>query len=215
MSRARGVPSVVGVMDEKPRTTSRFVVRQKHTMMVNRYTIHPVEDDGSEGPAIAVAQQKRLALAEQVTFYADENRKQPIFRFKARDTLDLGATYDVTDGGGQPLGWFKKEFRKSLTRSTWRMSIPARELEAVGTERSKAVALVRRVWNLALEDVPGPWRFHFDFRTSDGTLVMSSDRRKAMRDVYDVQLPAGPSGSRVDWRVGASMAVALDALQSR
>jgi hypothetical protein len=40
---------------------------------------------------------------------------------------------------------------------------------------------------------------------------MTSDRRKAMRDVYDVDLP----GARVDWRVGASMAVALDALQSR
>jgi hypothetical protein len=217
MSTARRAPSVVGVptINDIPQEMSRLVVRQNHTMMVNRYTIHPVDDAGDEGPAIAAAQQKRLALNEQVTFYADEQRKRPIFRFKARDTLDLGTTYDVTDAGGQPIGWFKKEFRKSLTRSTWRMSIPALDLESVGTERSGAVALIRRVWNLVLEDVPGPWRFHFDFRTPDGTLVMSSDRRRALRDVYDLELPATPSGLRVDWRVGAAMGVALDALQSR
>jgi uncharacterized protein YxjI len=202
-------------MDQSTDTMSRLVVRQKHTLMVNRYTIHRARDGEDDGPAIAVAQQKRLALNEQVTFFADEQRTRPIFRFKARDTLDLGATYDVTDAHGRQLGWFKKEFRKSLTRSTWRLNVPALELEAVGTERSGAVALMRRAWNLVLEDIPGPWRFHFDFRTPDGSLVMSSDRRPAMRDVYDVELPATPSGSRVDWRVGASMAVALDALQSR
>jgi uncharacterized protein YxjI len=226
MSPGRGTPSVVGMTTANASplyattaqpvpSMSRFVVRQKLTMMVNRYTIHPVDDDGNEGPAIAFAQQKRLALNEQVTFYADEQRKRPIFRFKARDALDLSTTYDVTDADGHPIGWFKKEFRKSLTRSTWRMNIPALELESVGTERSGAVALIRRIWNLVLEDVPGPWRFHFDFRTPDGTLVMSSDRRGAMRDVYDVELPATPDGSRVDWRLGAAMAVALDALQSR
>jgi hypothetical protein len=202
-------------MEQRPDTMSRLVVRQQHTIMVNRYAIHPVDDDGGEGAPIALAQQKRLALNEQVTFYEDEKRTRPIFRFKARDTLDLGATYDVTDADGRELGWFKKEFRKSLTRSTWRLNIPALDLESVGTERSRAVALIRRAWNLVLEDLPLPYRFHFDFRTPDGTLVMSSERRKSMRDVYDVELPATPSGSRVDWRVGASMAVALDALQSR
>jgi hypothetical protein len=215
MSGAPAARSFEGVMDETPRTPSRLVVRQKLTMMVNRYTIHPVEDDGHEGPAVAVAQQKRLALNEQVTFYSDEQRKRAIFRFKARDTLDLGATYDVTDAGGQPIGWFKKEFRKSLTRSTWRLGIPALGLEALGTERNSGVALIRRVWNLVLEDVPSPWRLHFDFRTPDGTLIMASDRRRSLGDVYDLELPATPGGWRVDWRVGAAMAVALDALQSR
>jgi uncharacterized protein YxjI len=194
---------------------TRLVVRQKLTALVNRYTIHPVDDAGDEGPAIAAAQQKRLALRERVTFYADEQRTEPLFRFEARDTLDLGTTYDVTDPDGQPIGWFKKEFRKSLTRSTWRLGIPALDLESVGTERSGTVAVIRRIWNLVLEDVPSPWRFHFDFRDADGTVVMSSERRGALRDVYDVELRATRSGSRIDWRVGAAMAVALDALQSR
>lgn len=57
--------------------------------------------------------------------------------------------------------------------------------------------------------------FHFDFNAPDGTLVMSSLRRRAIRDVYEIELPAAPNGWRLDWRVGAAMAVALDALQSR
>jgi hypothetical protein len=41
--------------------------------------------------------------------------------------------------------------------------------------------------------------------------VRSSDRRRALRDVYDLELPATSSGKRF----GAAMAVALGALQSR
>jgi hypothetical protein len=52
----------------------RFTVNQKITMMVNRYEIRSVEANGSAGTLIAVAQQKRMAFKEQVTFYADEAR---------------------------------------------------------------------------------------------------------------------------------------------
>jgi hypothetical protein len=177
MSRGQAAPSLVDMpaMNDTAHGISRLVVRQQATMLVNRYTIHPVDDAGNEAPAIAAAQQKRLALKERVTFYADEQRSRALFGFEARSSMDLGATYDVKDADGRLIGWFKKDFRKSLTRSTWRMGVPALGLEAVGTERSEAVALIRRAWNLLLEDLPGPWRFHFDFRTADGTLVMSSD----------------------------------------
>ncbi|MBB5791215.1 hypothetical protein [Jiangella mangrovi] len=194
----------------------RLTVHQRITPMVNRYAVHTLGIDGREGELIAFAQQKRMALKEQVTFYADEDRSDPpLFAFKARSRLDVGAGHDVTGPAGEPIGWFKKEFRKSLTRSTWTLGEPSLGLEAVGRERSQGVAIVRRVWDIVLNDVPGPWRFHFDFTTADGTLVMSSERRKTLRDAYDVELPALPDGSRLDWRLGAAMAVALDALQSR
>jgi hypothetical protein len=41
--------------------------------------------------------------------------------------------------------------------------------------------------------------------------VLVSERQKAIRDRYAVTVP----DSRLDFRVAASMAVALDALQSR
>lgn len=194
----------------------RFVIRQQITMMVNRYAVHAVDAAGTQGPLVAVAQQKRLAFKEQVTFYADETRSQPVFGFKARQRLDLGATYDVTDPAGAPIGWFRKDFGKSLLRSTWHLG-SADGLEATGTERNSKVAVARRLWDVVpyISDLPSPFVFHFDFTAPDGSVVLSSERRRTLRDVYDVQLPTAADGRRLDWRVGAAMAVALDALQSR
>jgi len=194
----------------------RFTVKQKITMMVNRYEIRSVDANGAEGPLIAMAQQKRMAFKEQVTFYADEARTQPVFGFKARQRMDLAATYDVTDAAGTPIGSFRKEFAKSLLRSTWQLTATD-GLQATGTERNHAVAIGRRLWDVVpvIGDLPSPFLFHFDFTAPDGSIVLSSVRRRSLRDRYDVELPASANGWRLDWRVGAAMAVALDALQSR
>ncbi len=194
----------------------RFTIKQKITMMVNRYEIRSVNPDGGEGPLIAMAQQKRMAFKEQVTFYADEARTQPVFGFKARQRMDLAATYDVTDAAGMPIGSFRKEFAKSLLRSTWQLTTTD-GLQATGTERNQNVAIARRVWEMVpiISEIPSPFLFHFDFTAPDGSIVLSSVRKRTLRDRYDVELPTSPSGWRLDWRVGAAMAVALDALQSR
>ena len=195
----------------------RFHIKQRITLMVNRYEILSVNADGSEGPLIAMAQQKRMAFKEEVTFYTDETRTQPVFSFKARRRLDLNAAYDVTDPSGSPIGLFRKDFTQSLLRSTWHLT-SADGLEALGTERSQAIAIGRRLWGLIPyvgEYVPCPFTFHFDFTASDGFIVLSSVRKRTLRDRYDVTLPTAPNGWRLDWRVGAAMAVALDALQSR
>ena len=194
----------------------RFTVRQKITLMVNRYEIRSVDASGGEGPLIAVAQQKRMAFKEQVTFYSDEAGTQPVFGFKARKRLDLAATYDVTDAGGAPIGSFRKVFRESLLRSTWQLTA-ADGVEAKGTERNPAVAVLRRLWDFLpiLGDLPSPFVFHFDFTAPDGSIVLSSVRKRSLRDRYNVEVPASPDGWQLDWRVGAAMAVALDALQGR
>jgi uncharacterized protein YxjI len=183
--------------------TQRFTLRQKLTMMVNRYELRALGDDGVEGPLIAMAQQKRMAFKEQVTFYADEARTQPVFSFKARQALDLAAVYDVTDAAGQPLGWFQKDFGASLLRSTFNLG--AFGLEARGQERNQAVAIIRRF-------VEVPLAFHFDFTdTQTGAVVMSSERQFSLRDRYTVTVP----DARLDFRLAAAMAVGLDALLQR
>jgi len=194
----------------------RFTIKQKITMMVNRYEIRSVDASGAEGPVIAVAQQKRMAFKEQVMFFADEARTQPVFGFKARQRMDLGGTYDVTDASGTPIGSFRKEFAKSLLRSTWQLTT-ADGLQATGTERNHGIAILRRVWDLipVVGDIPIPFLFHFDFTAPDGSVILTSERKRSIRDRYDVELPATANGWRLDWRVGAAMAVALDALQSR
>ena len=189
----------------------RFALTQKITMMVNRYEIHAVNSAGEPSGLLGVAQQKRMAFKEEVTFYSDESRSTAVFSFKARQRVDLGATYDVLDAGGNPIGSFRKDFGKSLLRSTWHLDAPG--VQAVGTERSSGVALARRAWEFLPvgNNLPSPFLFHFDFVDQGGQLVLSSVRRRALRDRYDVTVP----GARIDGRVAAAMAVALDALQSR
>nr|WP_183659191.1 hypothetical protein [Prauserella isguenensis] len=189
-----------------------FFVRQRITMMVNRYEIRGVGPDGGEGELIAFAQQKRMKLREEIIFYSDETRTRQVFSFKARQKLDVHAEHDVYDEHGQALGGFSKEFGKSLLRSTWQLHGPG--YSAKGQERSKFVAILRRVWTMIpyLGDVWVPFLFHFDFTDNEtGQPVMTSQKGIAIRDKYTISVP----DPRIDVRVAASMAVALDALQSR
>ena len=112
-----------------------FYLKQRFAMTANRFEVVVANPDGSEGASLAWAQQKRLAFKEQVTFYADQARTQPVFGFRARQVVDLGAGYDVVDGAGRPLGYFKKDFGASLLRSTFHVEGPG--LRGTGTERSE------------------------------------------------------------------------------
>lgn len=195
-----------------PMVVPKFFVRQRVTMMVNRYEVLAAAPDGSEGPLLALAEQKRMKLREEVAFFADAGKSRRVFSFKARQRLDVGAEHDVLDEHGQPIGYFRKDFGASLLRSTWHLSAPG--VEAVGQERNPFIAVLRRLWNFlpVLNTIPVPFLFHFDFVDSrTGAVVMSSEKRIALRDHYTVTVP----DPRLDFRVAAAMAVALDALQSR
>ncbi|MCZ7421372.1 MULTISPECIES: hypothetical protein [unclassified Micromonospora] len=182
----------------------QFHIRQRVRFMVNQYEVHSVAPDGSEGGLLAFAQQKRLAFKEQVTIYTDESKQQPLLGFKARQRLDLGATYDVTDHAGNPIGLFRKDFAQSLLRSTWHVEqggLP----NVTGQERSMPVALLRRFVE-SLSWLP----YHFDF-VADGQPVFSVVKKWGLRDRYVVEI----QNPQIDRRLVIAMAVALDALQGR
>jgi uncharacterized protein YxjI len=189
-----------------------FFIRQRITLMVNRYEIRAANPDGSEGHLLAFAEQKRMKIKEEIRFFADESKTRVVFSFKARQRLDVHAEHDVFDEAGNPLGYFKKQFGASLLRSTWNLSAPG--LNAVGRERRPVIAILRRIWDFIpyIGDIWVPFVFHFDFVDDvTGQVVLVSERQKAIRDRYTVTVP----DPRLDFRVAASMAVALDALQSR
>jgi hypothetical protein len=196
-------PNEVSMTGSAVRHLPRFFVKQHFTALVNRYTLVEALDDGSEGRALAFAQQKRLAMREKVTFYEDEARTRPLFGFRARQALDAAATYDVTAEDGSAIGSFQKDFAASLLRSSFHLRAPG--LQAYGQERSLLVAVVRR-----LAEVPLP--VHFTFRDgSTDAPVLTSERRLGLRDRYAVEVP----DERVDFRLAASVAVGVDALLQR
>jgi hypothetical protein len=180
-----------------------FFLKQKFAMTTNRYELVAANPDGSFGQSLGVAQQKRMAFKEEVTFYADETKTRPVFSFKARKAIDLNAGYDIFDEGHQPLGFFRKDFGKSLLRSTFHVEGPG--YAGTGQERSQAVALIRR-----FSDIPF-LPIHFDFVTPEGQPLLGVERQGSVRDRYTVHVP----DPRVDFRVAAAIAVGLDALMQR
>ena len=181
----------------------RFFVRQRFAMTTNRYEIIAANPDGSEGQSMAVAQQKRMAFKEEVTFYTDESKARAVFSFKARKKLDLNAGYDIFDEQRTQIGFFRKDFGASLLRSTFHVEGPG--FAGTGQERSQGVALLRRFTDLPFLSV------HFDFTSSEGTPLLSSERQFKLRDRYTVDV----HDQRVDFRVAAAIAVGLDALMQR
>ncbi len=179
---------------------NQFVVRQRFSVMVNRYEIRPSAD----GEVLALAQQKRMSFKEQVTFFADEQRTVPVFGFKSRNVLDVRGVTDVLDERGAPIGTFSKDFGASLLRSTWHIDQPGRP-RTTGAERNFLIALLRRFTDI--DFLP----YHFDFTLDGGQPVMSVERAWTLRDTYEVTV----HDPGLDRRLAAAMAVALDALQSR
>lgn len=191
-------------------------LRQKITLVANKYWVHVLTEQGTPGSVVAFAEQKKMKLREEVTFFSDEAKTLPLFWFKSRQVIDLAATTDVFDAMGH-IGVFRKDAKKSLLNSTWYLEAPG--VSATGRERSQGVATVRRLGGFLpivgdLMDAI-PWQFHFDFVDAGGQLVMSNERQRSMRDQYRITLPPVVDGRPLDWRVAAAMGVALDAFQGR
>ncbi len=180
-----------------------FYLRQKFAMTTNRYELYAANPDGSYGQLMGLAEQKRMAFKEQVTFFSDDTKTRPVFAFKARKAIDLGSGYDVTDETGQQIGFFRKDFGASLLRSTFHIEGPG--YQGTGQERSQGVALVRRFMDIPFLPI------HFDFLDSAGNPLLGVERQGSVRDVYTVHVP----DQRIDFRVAAAIAVALDALMQR
>jgi hypothetical protein len=180
-----------------------FYVKQKFAMTTNRYELVAANPDGSFGQSLGLAQQKRMAFKEEVTFYADESKARPVFSFKARKRIDLNAGYDIFDEAQNQIGFFRKDFGKSLLRSTFHIEGPG--YTGTGQERSQAIALIRRFADIPFLPI------HFDFVTPEGQALLGVERQGSVRDRYTVHVP----DTRVDFRVAAAVAVGLDALMQR
>lgn len=174
-----------------------FTVKQRIKMVGNEYWVLDVQ-----GNTIAYAKQKMMALKERVTFFTDESKTQPVFSFQARNVLDAKAVCDVFDGEGRQIGYFQKDFAKSLIRSTFYVDCAAGRFS--GQEKSMAVGLLRR-----FGDLPLPYDFEF---VGEGAVpAFHIARKMTLRDSYQISI----ANHAIDGRVVAALAVALDVLQNR
>lgn len=199
----------------------KLTVEQKITAFVNRYKIFTVDENGAKGQLVALAQQKRMAFKEKVIFYADEQKTQPIFTFRAEKVFDVHGKYIVEDMNGTVIGGFKKEFKKSLIKSTWLLLGADDQPRFTISENSTTLAIFRRfagyipIIGDVAELVTQFFRYHFAFTdTATGRAAGRYKKTTLFRDHYQLSM-TDETYAQQDWRVLAAMAVALDALQSR
>ncbi len=185
----------------------RFEIQQVIRPMVNLYRI------SARGLPVAFVRQKRMALKEDIRFFAHEDETEELFRIKARALMELGGRYDVTTPSGEKIGVLEKVFGTSLLRSTWRI-LDANEQEVgVAQERSPFWAIVRRLIDAVPYGEFVPILFHFRIDHGEqhyGELT----RAIGVRDSYTLDL-SGDTEHTIDRRLAVALGIALDALQSR
>jgi uncharacterized protein YxjI len=202
-------------MSADPFAFDRYLVEQLLRPMINLYQVTPlaVGDTPAGGP-IAYVRQKRMAIKEDVRFFADEDETQELFRIKARRMIEIGGNYDVTDATEQRIGVLQKVFGRSLFRSSWRI-LDAQENEvASAQERSLPLAIARRLVDFVPyigEFVPIPYNFDI---SAGARRVGVMDRKFQIRDKYVLDL--SEDHDRVlDRRLAIALAIGLDTLQNR
>jgi hypothetical protein len=184
-----------------------FEIVQLIRPMVNLYKI------SANGAPVAFVRQKRMAIKEDIRFFAHEDESEELFRIKARSLMELGTRYDVTATDGEKIGVLGKVFGKSLLRSTWSIMDANEQELAVAQERSLLTALFRRGIDLVPYGEFVPVIFHFTIDRGD-THLGDFTRPVGFRDRYTLDLSGDMEGT-IDRRLGIALAIALDALQSR
>lgn len=194
----------------------RYLVDQLVRPIANLYRVTPLTaGDSPSGPPVAYVRQKKLAIKENIRFFADEGETQELFHIQARSWLDTGGSrYDVVDARDGNIGVLSHVFGKSLLRSTWRVSDPADSEIAIAHERSQAMAILRRAIDV-VPDVGGliPIPYNFDI-LAGGEVIGKMDRKFKLRDQYVLDLSGDP-GRKLDRRLAIALAIGLDTLQNR
>lgn len=200
----------------------RLYIDQKITPFANKYMVYSANaDTGEKGSLVALAQQKRIAFKEKVSFYTDEEKSKLAFTFRAEKVLDVHGRYLIEDADGKLIGMFKKEFAASLLSSTWKiLGADGTEIFEV-SESNMTRAILRRFvgWMPIVGDIAELimllFRYHFAFKDiATGEFIGSYKKLTLFRDHYELAM-TDEAAAKCDWRVLAAMGVGLDALQSR
>lgn len=198
-----------GVVDLQEQ--DRLLIQQKTSLMMHRYRVFLDNGKGKPGKLVAFVDQDKASVKDKVVIYAGEDKSEVLAEFKARKVIDASAAFDVFAPNGDRIGFYKREFTKSLYRSTWTLQQEG-EPPITVVERSRPVAVSRRAWMLipTVGEFPFLMRYHFDL-IRDGTVIGGVEKAARLADNY----LAWAKDERLDRRLLIAMGVALDFRQGR
>jgi hypothetical protein len=193
-------------MDDPRFAHDGFRLDQLIRPVANLYKVSALAPGDEAGAQVAFVRQKKLAIREDLRFFADESESVELFRVKARQVVDVGGRYDVTTPAGERIGVLQRRLAQTLLRTTWAILDADEGALAEVTESSAARGILRRVLDI-------PILYHFTILV-EGRQVGEVRRVLTLRDRYVMTL-GGDVDRRIDRRLAVALLVVLDALQAR
>jgi hypothetical protein len=112
--------------------------------------------DTASGAQIGFIKMKAWKLREDIRLYTDHSLSQEVMAIHARQIIDFGATYDVSDSTSGVLIFSlrRKGLRSAFVRDFWEILDPTGAACGAIEETSGQLALMRR-WLSAINDIFG------------------------------------------------------------
>jgi uncharacterized protein YxjI len=193
---------------------NKFLLQQKLTLLINRYDYFLYDGD-TKGEQIAFAEQNRFAFREAVKVWTNDSKSTVFFTINADKLLDIHGKFLVKDGAGNLIGYCRKVFGASLLRSTWEVYDARDQLLFRAREKSRTMAIARRIAQFVpyLADIAPFFPFNFVYE-KDGTIVGIHKRVWGrLTDQYMLELHE--QLKECDRRLVLALGILLDALQDR
>ncbi|HJX85278.1 MAG TPA: hypothetical protein VJ723_13125 [Candidatus Angelobacter sp.] len=181
----------------------RFIARQKIIALAPQFRFTDLN-----GNTLAFLRQKVLTLKDEIHVYTDDTLTTELLLIKARQIIDWGAAFDVTDSiTHQKVGTLKRRGWKSLLRAEW--TIMDAQDQEIGKfqEGSKLLAFLRRTVSKLL-----PQSYNFEIRGQQVGIVKQRVAFLAPR--MDADFSTDP-GRTLDRRLAAAAVVLLMSVEGR
>ena len=195
-------------MEEGPFANSAYTVRQKFWKFFGA-AFYLLDE---EGDVIGYCSQKAFKLKEDIRVYTDDSMTDELLVIKARNIIDFGATYDVTDPADddRSVGSYRRKGWTSLVRDEWLI------FDAEGNEAGKiqedsaGLAIVRRlIGGVALLFAPQAYSVEID---DEKVAEMVTSRNPF---IYKLNVTLESDADGADPRLLLAGAILLAAIEGR
>lgn len=160
------------------------------------------------GQVVLFADMKAFKLKEDIRLYTGEDKQTELLSIKARQVLDISATYDIFDSPtGQKVGALRRKGLKSVLRDEWLLLDTTDNEVGLIQEDSWLLATLRRLLSNLI-----PQKYHGTIRGQAVCAFKQNFNPFVMKIALDF---APDTMNLLDRRLGLAAAILLCAIEGR
>ncbi len=182
----------------------QYTVRRKVLQLLGA-TFHVYDPEGN---VVFYSKMKAFKLKEDIRLYTGEDMQEELLTIKARQILDISATYDVTDAtNGERVGALQRRGLKSIIKDEW-LILDVNDNQ-IGTikEDNMLLALVRR---FMINLIPQTYNVHI------GERLVATMKQNLNPFVTKITIDFSPdTEGLLDKRLGIAAAILMCAIEGK